>query len=35
METRLGFTIETPPDFPLQTRLNVPVAGVNAALIIC
>ena len=34
-KTRLGCTLEAPSDFPLQTRVNALVTGVNAALIIC
>jgi succinylglutamate desuccinylase/aspartoacylase family protein len=34
-KARLGYTLEAPSDFPLQTRVNALVAGVNAALIIC
>jgi hypothetical protein len=31
-KARLGYTLEAPSDFPLQTRVNALVAGVNAAL---
>jgi Succinylglutamate desuccinylase / Aspartoacylase family len=31
-KSRLGYTLEAPSDFPLPTRVNVLVAGVNAAL---
>jgi len=31
-KARLGYTLEAPSDFPLQTRINALVAGVNAAL---
>jgi hypothetical protein len=34
-KTRLGYTLEAPSDFPLQSRVNTLVAGVNAAVIIC
>lgn len=34
-KARLGYTLEAPSDFPLQTRVNALIAGVNAALIIC
>jgi hypothetical protein len=30
--SRLGYTLEAPSDFPLPTRVNALVAGVNAAL---
>jgi len=31
-KTRLSYTLEAPSDFPLTTRVNALVAGVNAAL---
>ena len=31
-KARLGCTLEAPSDFPLQTRVNALVTGVNAAL---
>jgi protein MpaA len=31
-KTRLSYTLEAPSDFPLNTRVNALVAGVNAAL---
>jgi predicted deacylase len=31
-KTRLSYTLEAPSDFPLTTRVNSLVAGVNAAL---
>jgi protein MpaA len=31
-KSRQGYTLEAPSDFPLQTRVNSLVAGVNAAL---
>jgi len=31
-KTRLSYTLEAPSDFPLQTRVNALVRGVNAAL---
>jgi len=31
-QARLGYTLEAPSDFPLQTRVHALVAGVNAAL---
>jgi hypothetical protein len=31
-KTRLSYTLEAPSDFPLATRVNALVAGVNAAL---
>jgi len=31
-KTRLSYTLEAPSDFPLTTRINALVAGVNAAL---
>ena len=31
-KSRLGYTLEAPSDFPLLTRVNALVAGVNAAL---
>jgi hypothetical protein len=31
-KSRLGYTLEAPSDFPLQTRGNALVAGVNAAI---
>jgi len=31
-KTRLSYTLEAPSDFPLQTRVNALVNGVNAAL---
>ena len=31
-KARRGYTLEAPSDFPLQTRINALVAGVNAAL---
>ena len=31
-KARLGYTLEAPSDFPLATRVNALVAGVNAAL---
>ena len=31
-KTRLSYTLEAPSDFPLPTRVNALVAGVNAAL---
>jgi len=31
-KTRLSYTLEAPSDFPLSTRVNALVAGVNAAL---
>ncbi len=31
-KTRLSYTLEAPSDFPLETRVNALVAGVNAAL---
>jgi murein peptide amidase A len=31
-KTRLGYTLEAPSDFPLPTRVNALVTGVNAAL---
>jgi hypothetical protein len=31
-KTRLSYTLEAPSDFPLNTRVNTLVAGVNAAL---
>ena len=31
-KSRLGYTLEAPSDFPLPTRVNALVAGVNAAL---
>lgn len=31
-KTQLSYTLEAPSDFPLQTRVNALVAGVNAAL---
>ena len=31
-KTRLSYTLEAPSDFPLQTRVNALVAGVNVAL---
>jgi hypothetical protein len=31
-KTRLSYTLEAPSDFPLQTRVNALVTGVNAAL---
>ena len=31
-KTRLSYTLEAPSDFPLQSRVNALVAGVNAAL---
>jgi murein peptide amidase A len=34
-KARLGYTLEAPSDFPLQTRVHALVAGVNAALMIC
>jgi len=34
-KARLGYTLEAPSDFPLQTRINALVAGVNAAVNIC
>ena len=30
--TRLSYTLEAPSDFPLATRVDALVAGVNAAL---
>ena len=30
--TRLSYTMEAPSDFPLATRVNALIAGVNAAL---
>ena len=34
-KSRLGYTLEAPSDFPLATRVNALVAGVNAALSTC
>jgi protein MpaA len=34
-KARLGYTLEAPSDFPLQTRINALVAGVDAAVNIC
>jgi protein MpaA len=34
-KSRQGYTLEAPSDFPLQTRVNALVAGVNAALNVC
>jgi len=31
-KSRQGYTLEASSDFPLQTRVNALVAGVNAAL---
>lgn len=31
-KSRLGYTLEAPSDFPLETRVNALVSGVNAAL---
>jgi hypothetical protein len=31
-KTRLSYTLEAPSDFPLTTRVNSLIAGVNAAL---
>ena len=31
-KTRLSYTLEAPSDFPLETRVNALVAGVNAAM---
>jgi hypothetical protein len=31
-KARLGCTLEAPSDFPLETRINALVAGVNVAL---
>ena len=31
-KSRQGYTLEAPSDFPLRTRVNALVAGVNAAL---
>ena len=31
-KTRLSYTLEAPSDFPLQTRVDALVAGVQAAL---
>ena len=31
-KTRLSYTLETPSDFPMQTRVNALVAGMNAAM---
>ena len=31
-KSRLGHTLEAPSDFPLSTRVNALVTGVNAAL---
>ncbi|MEI9961286.1 MAG: hypothetical protein WDM76_09240 [Limisphaerales bacterium] len=31
-KARLGYTLEAPSDFPLATRVNALVAGVNAAI---
>jgi hypothetical protein len=31
-KSRLGYTLEAPSDFPIQTRVNALVAGVNAAI---
>jgi len=32
-KSRLGYTLEAPSDFPLSTRVNALVAGVDAALV--
>jgi protein MpaA len=34
-KARLGYTLEAPSDYPLQTRINALVAGVDAAVNIC
>ena len=31
-KSRQGYTLEAPSDFPLATRVNALVAGINAAL---